>query len=118
MQGTDYVLQFGTTNFGTAQVVLNSLGSFGFSSFSWIVAAMAPRKRARVSAASTPLGESQPRTPIEAGAPAFGFEESSNDPWTDDQETSLFKSMIRWKPTGTCLSQRQSGRLMLTSHCP
>lgn len=66
---------------------------------------MAPKKRARLSSvASTPLAESQPKTPAETpastGKDVDDDEDVLNDPWTDDQETSLFKSLIRWKPTG------------------
>ncbi|KAF2122306.1 chromatin modification-related protein EAF7-domain-containing protein [Lophiotrema nucula] len=69
---------------------------------------MAPRKRAKASAASTPLAEAQPRTPQDSGPTAQSQDLGSppqnenllNDPWTDDQETQLFKSMVRWKPTG------------------
>jgi MRG-binding protein len=55
---------------------------------------MPPRKKAKVSAASTPLADLQPKTPQE------GQETQSQDAWADDQETQLFKSMMKWKPTG------------------
>ncbi|KAJ9657554.1 hypothetical protein H2201_008155 [Coniosporium apollinis] len=71
---------------------------------------MPPRKKARISTSSTPLAEAQPKTPISttaASSPGKLSQPSQTttddllkDPWTDDQETSLFKSMIRWKPTG------------------
>ena len=70
---------------------------------------MPPKKKARLPslAASTPSIE----TPAELhpvagdnGAPAKGEEGASNDiltdPWTDEQEISLFKGMIKWKPVG------------------
>jgi len=63
---------------------------------------MPPRKRARVSQASTP----QPKQAAEATSPETPVNKPPvlNDPWTDDEETLLFKSMIKWKPTGTiCL---------------
>lgn len=61
---------------------------------------MPPRKRAKLSAASTP----QDTTSIEqvvAEKPATNpMDDVLNDPWTDDEYTELFKAMIRWKPTG------------------
>ncbi|KAF2198964.1 CT20-domain-containing protein [Delitschia confertaspora ATCC 74209] len=68
---------------------------------------MPPRKKARASAASTPLTETQPKTPQDSGSiipsqdqPSPQNENIPNEAWTDEQETQLFKSMIRWKPTG------------------
>ncbi|KAF1913004.1 chromatin modification-related protein EAF7-domain-containing protein [Ampelomyces quisqualis] len=60
---------------------------------------MPPRKRAKASAASTPLADSQPKTPQESG-PGQSQEHVHSDPWADEQETQLFKSMMKWKPTG------------------
>jgi MRG-binding protein len=62
---------------------------------------MPPRKKAKASAASTPLGDTQPQTPQASGA-ANSQDDLPNDPWADEQETQLFKSMMKWKPTGTC----------------
>jgi MRG-binding protein len=67
---------------------------------------MPPKKKAKASAASTPLAETQPKTPQDTGAAAQAHDQSSpnenllNDPWSDDQESQLFKSVIKWKPTG------------------
>ncbi|KAK7184536.1 hypothetical protein DPSP01_012843 [Paraphaeosphaeria sporulosa] len=59
---------------------------------------MPPRKKAKASAASTPRPDAQPRTPQDTGATAE--QELLNDAWADEQETQLFKSMMKWKPTG------------------
>ncbi|KAF2451033.1 CT20-domain-containing protein [Karstenula rhodostoma CBS 690.94] len=59
---------------------------------------MPPRKKAKASAASTPLADVQPKTPQDAGPTAE--QEQLNDAWADEQETQLFKSMMKWKPTG------------------
>ncbi|KAL1607992.1 hypothetical protein SLS60_002931 [Paraconiothyrium brasiliense] len=59
---------------------------------------MPPRKKAKASAASTPLADVQPKTPQDTGPTAE--EELLNDAWADEQETQLFKSMMKWKPTG------------------
>lgn len=64
---------------------------------------MPPRKKNKASAASTPLGDTQPKSPQDADAAQaqrHKEEELLNDPWADEQETQLFKSMMKWKPTG------------------
>ncbi|PVI08717.1 CT20-domain-containing protein [Periconia macrospinosa] len=58
---------------------------------------MPPRKRAKASAASTPLADAQPKTPQPLDDATTDL---LHDPWADDQETQLFKSMMKWKPTG------------------
>ncbi|MCJ1256484.1 hypothetical protein MMC24_004305 [Lignoscripta atroalba] len=69
---------------------------------------MPPRKKARLSsrAASTLSGDIQTepsRAQVDRQSNTKGSLGGPNippDPWTDEQETSLFKSMIRWKPVG------------------
>ncbi|EKG14103.1 acyltransferase, putative [Macrophomina phaseolina MS6] len=70
---------------------------------------MPPKKRAKPSTTSavTPHASTPSKTPTKDLPPASFSHTSApaatdilNDPWTDDQETSLFKNLIRWKPTG------------------
>ncbi|TAQ85566.1 hypothetical protein B7494_g6115 [Chlorociboria aeruginascens] len=63
---------------------------------------MAPRKKGKgnARAASTPAVEEDPMdidTPVERPKPTHDI---LKDPWTDEQETSLFKGIIKWKPAG------------------
>jgi MRG-binding protein len=67
---------------------------------------MAPRKKARAAAiqkVSTPAQDDDSMvvdTPeTEVTAKKLGYD-PLKDPWTDEQETSLFKGLIRWKPAG------------------
>lgn len=90
---------------------------------------MPPRKRAARTARrdSTASGDAveQPAedasTPVEA-EPARDYVAAS-DPWTDEQETSLFKGMIKWKPVGSSslfegreLGECSARRAALTKH--
>ena len=70
---------------------------------------MPPKKKGKgtVRAASTPVADEDAMvidSPAETPKPV---EESAKpnadllkDPWTDEQETSLFKGIMKWKPNG------------------
>ena len=72
---------------------------------------MPPRKKPRLSsrAASTPSADNVPdplQVMLKPGSPLKNEQTSPDaeaDPWTDEQEISLFKGMIRWKPVGPFL---------------
>lgn len=70
------------------------------------LANMPPKKKAKATqrAVSTPAPDDDAMD-VDAQTPEV--EESNEpeydilkDPWTDEQETSLFKGIIRWKPNG------------------
>jgi hypothetical protein len=67
---------------------------------------MPPKKKAKAATAATSTSTAdedamaidtpQPQTD-EPAKPAYDI---LKDPWTDEQETSLFKGIIKWKPAG------------------
>lgn len=67
---------------------------------------MPPKKKGRIpsGAAPTPPGDPAEHT-VEVISrsvePNAAKDKNISDPWTDEQETSLFKAMIRWKPVGS-----------------
>lgn len=71
---------------------------------------MPPRKKAKASAASTPLGDGQPGTPQAPNA--LTQDELVKDPWEDEQEIQLLKSMMKWKPTGEQASSTAPGHAL------
>ena len=73
---------------------------------------MPPRKKARLGASNdstpardlpTPTPNNELGTPSQATASVIEF---SHDGWTDEQETALFKAMIRSKPAGIGIPTR------------
>ncbi len=66
---------------------------------------MPPRKKARAAAqkASTPAQDEDSMTVDTPDTETILKKveyDPLKDPWTDEQETSLFKGIIRWKPAG------------------
>lgn len=60
------------------------------------------KKKGSTRAASTPV-EDQDAMAIDTPKKAEPLKPSYNilkDPWTDEQETSLFKGIVKWKPAG------------------
>ena len=66
------------------------------------LANMPPKKRARVSQATSPAATDQHKTPTPAAqSPGKTTDDDIlNDPWTDEEAIGLFKAIIKWKPTG------------------
>ena len=68
---------------------------------------MPPRKKAPRAARhdSTPSGNAAEQATEDVPTPAeveiARDDIHISDPWTDEQETSLYKGMIRWKPVGS-----------------
>lgn len=65
---------------------------------------MPPKKKAKssVRAASTPVAEDESMitdTPRAEESTKSSYD-LTKDPWTDEQETSLLKGIIKWKPAG------------------
>ncbi|EMC96682.1 hypothetical protein BAUCODRAFT_24405 [Baudoinia panamericana UAMH 10762] len=69
---------------------------------------MPPRKKARLSAATSPTPTSQPKTPQPADPDPTTTTTTTtdtantllDDAWTDTEELGLFKGLMTWKPTG------------------
>lgn len=67
---------------------------------------MPPKKRSRQRSrtVSTPAGDAVEQAEEETPSPMkvdLEMESVISDAWTDEQEISLFKGMIRWKPAGS-----------------
>jgi len=69
------------------------------------LANMPPKKRARVSQATSPAATDQHKTPTPAAqSPGKTTDDDIlNDPWTDEEAIGLFKAIIKWKPTGSAI---------------
>jgi MRG-binding protein len=73
---------------------------------------MPPKKKAKgvAAAASTPAADEDAMKIDTPGPQAAESQKEAydilKDPWTDEQETSLFKGIIKWKPAGESSAYR------------
>ncbi|OKL64072.1 hypothetical protein UA08_00786 [Talaromyces atroroseus] len=80
---------------------------------------MPPRKRPKLSSratSTTPQVEAtkQPSSALSATDSTHKSDTESelvNDPWTDEQETALLKSIVRWKPVGYAPADEEHTRI-------
>jgi hypothetical protein len=80
-------------------------------------AKMPPKKKGKAAAraVSTPdedamvIDSPAAETPKPVEEPARPNIDLLNDPWTDEQETSLFKGIMKWKPNGTYIASELPG---------
>jgi hypothetical protein len=81
---------------------------------------MPPKKKTKTAAAaSTPTADEdamviatpQPQKAEQPQKPAYDI---LKDPWTDEQETSLFKGIIKWKPAGEFTGSHYHGTALTT----
>ena len=76
---------------------------------------MPPKKKAPRAARhdSTPSGDAAEQATDDVPTPAevepAKEDVAMSDAWTDEQETSLYKGMIRWKPVGSFFTCKGHG---------
>jgi len=75
---------------------------------------MPPRKKAKAStrAASTPVADEDAMV-IDTPQIEEPGKDMLKEPWTDEQETSLFKGIIKWKPAGKLGSRLGTAQLLI-----
>lgn len=81
---------------------------------------MPPKKKGKgaARAASTPVADEDSmvidspaaETPKPLDEPTKRNDELLDDPWSDEQETSLFKGLMKWKPNGISLCSTGNSR--------
>ena len=80
---------------------------------------MPPKKRARVASNAASKGTHDDGIPTVADKPSSAkdaaIDSAMLSSWTDEQEISLFKGMIRWKPVGLFIIGWADGNVFTNS---